>query len=91
MVMRILYQDLKQDCVHDWIVQIQVIKCLRKNLSKTNDHAILNPILTRSQISAKDFDSDCAVVHSFTDEEIKDAQIRDPHLSRFIELFNGHT
>ncbi len=61
------------------------------NLSKTEDQAILNPMLTRSEISAKDFDSDCPVVHSFIDEEIKDAQIRDPDLSRFIELFNGHT
>ncbi len=63
----------------------------KRILSKTKDHAILNPILTHSQISAKDFDSDCAIVHSFTDEEIKDAQIRDPDLSRSIELFNGHT
>ncbi len=31
------------------------------------------------------------MVHSFTDEEIRDAQIRNPDLSRFIELFNGHT
>ncbi len=63
----------------------------KRILSKTNGQAILNPILKCSQISAKDFDSDCAVVHSFTDEEIKDAQIRDPDLSRFIELLNGHT
>ncbi len=63
----------------------------KRNLSKTTDHVILNPILTCSQISAKNFDSDCAVVHSFTDEQIKDAQIRDPDISRFIELFNGHT
>ncbi len=63
----------------------------KRNLCKTKDHAILNPILTVCQKSAKDFDSDCVVVHSFTDEEIKDAQIRDPDLSWFIELFNGHT
>ncbi len=62
-----------------------------KNLSKSKDHAILNSILTRSQISAKDFDSDCAVVHTFMDEQIKDAQIRYPDLSRFIKLFNRHT
>ncbi len=63
----------------------------KRNLSKAKDQAILNPILTFSQISAKDFDSDCAVVHSFKDEEIKDAQIKDPDLSRFINLFNEHT
>ncbi len=63
----------------------------KRILSKTKDQAILNPILIRSQISAKDFDSNCAVVHSFTNEEIKDAQIRYPDLSRFIELFNRHT
>ncbi len=63
----------------------------KRILSKTNDQAILNPILKRSQISAKDFDSDCVVVHSFTNEELKDAQIKYPDLSRFIELFNGHT
>ncbi len=63
----------------------------KRNISKTKDHVILNPILTHSQISAKDFDSDCAVVHLFIDKEIKDAQIRDLDLSQFIELFNGHT
>ncbi len=31
------------------------------------------------------------MVHSFTDEQIKDALIKDPDLSWFIELFNGHT
>ncbi len=31
------------------------------------------------------------MVHSFTDEAIKDAQIREPDLSRFIDLFNRHT
>ncbi len=56
----------------------------KRNLSKTKDHGILNPILTCSQISAKVFDSNCAVVHSFTDEEIKNAQIRDCDLSQFI-------
>ncbi len=35
----------------------------KRNLSKTKDHVIINSILTSSQISAKDFDSDCAVVH----------------------------
>ncbi len=63
----------------------------KRNLSKTIEQAILCPILTCSQISAKDFDSDCAVVHSFMDEQIKDAQIRYPDLCQFIELFNGHT
>ncbi len=63
----------------------------KRILRKTKDQAILNPILTCSQISAKEFDSDCAVANLFTDEEIKNAQIRDPDLSWFIELFNGHT
>ncbi len=34
MLMRMLYQDLKQDRVQDWIAQIQVIKCLREFLVK---------------------------------------------------------
>ncbi len=80
---------MKQDCVHDWIVQIQVINYLRGILVKLKTKRF--SILTCSQISAKDFGSDCALVHSFTDKEIKDAQIRDPDLSGFIELFNGHT
>ncbi len=63
----------------------------KRNLSKTKDCVIVNPILTHSQISAKDVDSNCALVHSFTDKEIKDVQIRYPDLSQFIELFNGHT
>ncbi len=63
----------------------------KRIISKTKDQAIMNSILTRSQISAKDFDRYCAVVLSFTDDEIKNAQIRDLDLSRFIELFNGHT
>ncbi len=64
----------------------------KRNLSRIKDKVILNPVLTHSQISAtNDFDSDCAVVHSFKDDEIKDAQNRDHDLSRFIELFNEHT
>ncbi len=58
----------------------------KRNLRKSKDHVILNPIVTSSQISAKDFDSDSAVVHSFTDEETKDAQIRYHDVSWFIEL-----
>ncbi len=36
-------------------------------------------------------DSNCAVVHSFSDEEIKDAQYRDPDLSQFVKMFHEHT
>ncbi len=32
-----------------------------------------------------------AIVQWFTHLQIKDAQIRDTDLSRFIEVFNGHT
>ncbi len=63
----------------------------KQNLITKDYQLILNPVLTIIQISAKDFDSDCAVVHSFKDEEIKDAQNRDPDLSRFIDLFKEHT
>ncbi len=63
----------------------------KRNLNKTKDQVILNPILTHSQRRDKDFDSNCVVVHSFTEEQMKDAQIRYPDLSRFIELVNGHT
>ncbi len=35
-------------------------------------------------------DSDCAVVHSSSDEEIKDAQYRDPDLSRFLKIEKPH-
>ncbi len=31
-------------------------------------------------------DSDCAVVHSFSDEEIKDGQYIDPDLSWFLKF-----
>ncbi len=36
-------------------------------------------------------DSDCVVVHSFSDEEIKDAQYRDPDLSWFLKNVYEHT
>ncbi len=54
--------------------------------------AILNPVLTSNQMNAKQgSDSNCAVVHSFTDEEIKDAQYQDPDLSQFLKVCHEHT
>ncbi len=47
---------------------------------------ILALVLTRNQTSANDFDSDCAVVDSFKDEEIKEAQMKYSDLSRFTNL-----
>ncbi len=44
------------------------------------------------QMNAKQgLDSNFAVVHSFSDEEIKDAQYGDPDLSRFLKTFHEHT
>ena len=63
----------------------------RKKLSSSKDQAILHTILTRNQTSADSLGSDCAVVDSYTNEDIKNAQHRDSDLSRFISLFEEHT
>ncbi len=66
-------------------------KLLKRNLSKATNQTILIPILTCSQISAKDFDSDCAVVHSFKDEELRMLKLDILILVSLIDLFNEHT
>ncbi len=67
-------------------------KLPKHKLSNLEDHAILHPVLTRNQMNAKQgLDSDCAVVHSCSDEEIKDAQYRDHDLSRFLKTLHEHT
>ncbi len=63
-------------------------KVPKRKLSKHKDQEILNPLLICRQTSAnKDFDINCAVVQLFKEEEIKDAQYRDPDLSQFMNLF----
>ncbi len=61
-------------------------------LSKLEDQAILNTVLTCNQMNDKQgLDSNFAVVHSFSDEEVKDAQYGDPDLSWFLNIFHEHT
>ncbi len=67
-------------------------KLPKRKLSKLEDQAILHLVLMYNQMNAKqDLGSNCAVVHSFSDEDIKDAQYGDPDLSRFLKIFHEHT
>ena len=66
---------------------------MTKNKYKSGNVAdlkILAPVITRSRMREAVGDSDCAVVKSFSNEEVRDAQHRDPELSRFIELLGSH-
>ncbi len=52
---------------------------------------LLAEIRIRIQDIAGNLDNDCEVVPSLSDEEIKDAQKRDPELCRFMELLHEYT
>jgi len=68
-------------------------KLTRQKRYATDDVAdlkLIAPVVTRNQMRGAVSDSDCAVVASFSNEEVKDAQHRDPELSRFIELLDSH-
>ncbi len=52
---------------------------------------LLAAIRMRSQDITGNFDNNCEVVPSLSDEEIKDAQKQDPELCRFLELLHEYT
>jgi len=51
---------------------------------------LMTPMMTRSRMRESELNSESAVVSSFTNEELRDAQHEDPELKRFIDLLAKH-